>query len=419
MARTAHRTRRSFGKVTRKGKGRRWYAEYTGPDGKMHTPGRSFETKTDADGWLASERRLIDLESWAPPKQRSAKEQAAQETVGQWLDRYHDLIEQRPTPPRRSTMQNYRRVTRVRITNPVKDGANDDDVQFLKDVTLAKLTKADVYRWWDGVQRCYPDAHTLNQQAYKRLKAACAAAVDRDMLTTNPVNVKDAGKRVDVKEHYLPTDEEITAIIDNTPARYKALTSLVLHHGLRIGEALAIEVDSVHVRHPAGATMPRVSVEVKHNVQRISDGGGNHMELQPPKTKAGARTVPIMPIDVPIFLAHLEQHVADGPTEVATATGTRALRLLTTTNTGRVMMDTSYRSVLARAVERAVANPRIKPHSGRRWLITRLAEQGAHLKEIGALLGQDDMDTILGVYMLVRAGRTTSLMDKVSDTLGV
>ncbi len=58
--------RSSFGRVRKKGK--RWYSEYTGPDTAIHTPGHSFATKTDADGWIAAERRLIDLGTWEPPK---------------------------------------------------------------------------------------------------------------------------------------------------------------------------------------------------------------------------------------------------------------------------------------------------------------------------------------------------------------
>lgn len=81
------------------------------------------------------------------------------------------------------------------------------------------------------------------------------------------------------------------------------------------------------------------------------------------------------------------------------------------------MFDTSFRSVLTRAEERAGVTTEIDPHCGRNWLITRLAEQGAHLKEIGALLGQDDVATILDVYMKVRAGRTTTLMERVNNSL--
>lgn len=409
--------RSSFGRVRQKGK--RWYAEYTGPDAAIHTPGHSFANKIDADGWIATERRLIDLGTWEPPKARRAKEEVSGETVGQWLDRFHDLLEQRPTPPKPSTMQNYRRVTRVRITQPYGPGADDKDVRSLRDIALAKLTKADVYRWWDGVQRCYPNAHTINQQAYKRLKAACAGAVEREMIEGNPVDIRDAGKRVETNEKYLPTDAEIAAILDHVPARYRALTSLMLHHGLRIGEAIALERDDVQVEHQPGASVPRVTVRVKQNAQRISGNDGTYMLVQPPKTKAGYREVPIMAADVPIFLEHLEKYAPGAPTALRTTEGARSAVLLTSTGSGKMVMDTSFRSVLARAKETAGVSPDINPHTGRNWLITRLAEQGAHLKEIGRLLGQDDVTTILNVYLKVRAERTTSLMDKVSNTLGV
>ncbi|MCG7459708.1 tyrosine-type recombinase/integrase [Corynebacterium tuberculostearicum] len=407
--------RSSFGRVRQKGK--RWYAEYTGPDAAIHTPGHSFANKIDADGWIATERRLIDLGTWEPPKARRAKEEVSGETVGQWLDRFHDLLEQRPTPPQPSTMQNYRRVARVRITEPYGPGANDKDVCSLRDIALAKLTKADVYRWWDGVQRCYPNAHTINQQAYKRLKAACAGAVEREMIEGNPVEIKEAGKRVETNEKYLPTDAEIAAILNHVPARYRALTSLMLHHGLRIGEAIALERDDVRIEHRPGAPVPRVTVRVKQNAQRISGSAGTYMLVQPPKTKAGYREVPIMAADVPIFLEHLEKYAPGAPTVLRTTEGARSAVLLTSTASGKMVMDTSYRSVLARAKEKAGVCADIDPHCGRNWLITRLAEQGAHLKEIGRLLGQDDVTTILNVYLKVRAERTTSLMEKVNATL--
>ncbi|MCU9518731.1 tyrosine-type recombinase/integrase [Corynebacterium sp. ES2794-CONJ1] len=396
----------------------RFTAQYTGADGKRHTPGRSFPTRTDARGWLAAERRLIELGTWTPPEQRAAKEAAASETVGQWLDKFHDSLEQGATARRATTMQNYRRVVRVRITRPCDAGATDADVCSLRGIRLAELTKKDVYRWWDGVQRCYPDAHTINQQAYKQLKAACAEAVRRELLDANPVDIPEAGKKIKPNEKYLPQDWEINAIIDNMPARYRVLASLMLHHGLRIGEALAVELDSVKVIAQPGGALPRVVVAVKQNAGRLADGGNTHMVVQPPKTQAGFREVPILATDVPLFVEHLEKYAPTQPTLLVEGKGTRKARLLTTTTTGAMVMDTSFRSILKRAVERAGASPEIKPHNGRNWLITRLAEQGAHLKEIGKLLGQEDVSVILGVYMKVRAGRTDSLMDKVSATIG-
>lgn len=144
------------------------------------------------------------------------------------------------------------------------------------------------------------------------------------------------------------------------------------------------------------------------------------MLVQSPKSKAGNRVVPFMPEFVPILESHLATYTG-GTTLIRLADelggGTRPAQLLTTTDKGLMVMDTSYRSVLARAVERAGVSPLIKPHSGRRWLVTRLAEEGAHVKEISRILGDEDLDTIMSIYMQVRAERTTELMDIVSESV--
>lgn len=395
--------RRDWGKITRKGK--RYYADYLGPDQKRHTPGRSFPTKGEAEGWLASERRLIELDVWQPPTVRQKRAETDSLTVGEWVDQFHEILENRTRPLKASTMQNYRRVTRLRL-----DGTP------LASMPLNRVTRGDVYRWWDEIQRDHPKAKTINQQAYKRLRAAYAEAVRRQMVDTNPVDVPDAGRRVVPKEKYLPSDDELDAIIKALPDRYKALGSKVLHHGLRIGEALAVAEDEVVIKPGPVPYLPPMEIQVRRNAQRIVGDDGTYMFLQSPKTKAGVRDVPIMAADAPLFIRHACRYT--GVTVRAQSEdGDIDFTPFTTTRAGQIMFDTSFRSVLTRAEERAGVSTEIDPHCGRNWLITRLAEQGAHLKEIGALLGQDDVATILDVYMKVRAGRTTTLMERVNNSL--
>ncbi|MDY5784679.1 MAG: tyrosine-type recombinase/integrase, partial [Corynebacterium sp.] len=254
--------RREWGKITKKKT--RYYAEYTGPDLKRHTPGHSFPTRPDAELWLGQERRLIDLDAWTPPAIRAARAEATGLTVAQWLDQFNDIVHAGGL--KESTMQQYRRVTRTRITAP---DTTDRDILALAHTPITALTTADVYRWWDGLQRAWPTARTTNQHAYKRLRAAMEEAVRRGMVTANPVKVDAAGRRVQTKEKYLPSDGEIQAILEAMPDRYKALTSLVLHHGLRIGEALALEVSDVTVAPSEVPLLPRVTVHVRRNVQRV------------------------------------------------------------------------------------------------------------------------------------------------------
>lgn len=423
MAATKRRRRSSWGSTEKLPSGR-WRAKYTGPDAKQHKAPATFPTELRARAWLAEERRLIDLDAWSPPARREEVEQQAALTVGQWMDKYHRLLELRSDAPRASTMQNYRDVTRYRITEPVPPGDMEPGVIALRDVPIRELTKQHVYAWWDGLHRAYPDTLQRNQHAYRRLKAAMDEAVRREMIDKNPVEIREGAKRVKPAEPYLPTDAELATLIRHVPARYRAVTSLMLHHGLRIGEALALAVEDVEVDYTppqpyVGPYLPRVTVHVRRNAQRLKVDGHTRMVVQPPKTAAGQRQVPIMAVDVPLMLHHLNVYAPAQPTAVHAADGPVELRLFTTTATGQMVMDTSYRSVLNRVEDAQGVTREINPHSGRRWLITRLAEQGAHLKEIGRLLGQDDMDTITNVYMLVRAERTSTLMDKVNATLSV
>ena len=423
------RARRAFGKVAQKGK--RFYVEYAGPDGKRHTPGKSFPTRTDADGWLAAEKRLIDLDNWQPPAQRAAQAETTALTVGEWLATFQEQVETRADRIKPSTAANYARVVRVRITAPISPGDTDPDITRLADIRLIHLTKTDVYKWHDAAQRNYPEGRTITHQAYKRLKAALAEAVRRELIPANPAEIPEAAKRPRTGEKYLPSDQEIAAIITAMPDRYRLLAVLTLHHGLRLGEALALETKHVTVEPTPSPLMPRVTITVEQNAQRIAANGNErtHMVIQPPKTRAGHRTIQIMPTDVPHVLNHLANHLHHTATTVNVYGGDNAPRkergkvvqkrkhLLTTTRNGEIMLDTSYRSVLTRAEERAGVTTDIDPHCGRNWLITRLAEQGAHLREIGALLGQTDVETILNVYMKARPERTQNLMALVNDSL--
>ena len=121
-------------------------------------------------------------------------------------------------------------------------------------------------------------------------------------------------------------------------------------------------------------------------------------ELHPPKTRAGYRVVPILPRFYPNVIAHLKKY-ARGEDDY-----------VTTTSQGKPVFDTSYRSVFNRAKALANVHKPLTPHYGRVFLTTQLAENGATPKEIGLLLGQDDVTTITRTYMRARAKRAESIM---------
>ena len=70
--------RSGFGS-TRKLPSGRWQARYTGPDALVYAGPTTFQTKGDAQAWLANESRLISLEQWSSPDGRAIQVAAAVE----------------------------------------------------------------------------------------------------------------------------------------------------------------------------------------------------------------------------------------------------------------------------------------------------------------------------------------------------
>lgn len=401
------RTRRRFGSPRlRNG---RYYLEFTGPDGKRHSAGQSFASKRQAEQWAAREEAHIDVcragyATWIPPRERMKQQQVSAVTVAEYLQQFNDRLLAHDDI-KLSTHQAYMRQIENRIT---RDDLVTGPAGRLRSMPLADVTKADVQQWWDAIRHAYPDTATANQHAYVRLRAAFRDAVERDLIPANPVAVVGA-ERAAAPKHDRPllTDEELHALYAVAPARYRVLTALVFFHGLRIGEALGLHTRNVVVEPCRAPLLPRVTLEVRGQLQRLKDAdGATVMHYQTPKTEAGVRDVPVFAEFVPDLLQHLCRYAAPGKDG-----------LLTVTSRGRAVFDTSYRKTLGEMRKQAGVTRRVHPHAGRRWIVTRLAEAGATPAEIGQVLGDKDLGTIVQIYTQVRQGRPRELMDRIGSTL--
>lgn len=112
--------RRGFGRVRRERSGR-FSAAYVGPDLQLHRAEETFYARIDAEGWLASEHRLIDLDQWAPPARprharrsqvRTPRGEPDGPTVGEyavaWLEDRCDRDPHDPQALRPSSLKDYR-----------------------------------------------------------------------------------------------------------------------------------------------------------------------------------------------------------------------------------------------------------------------------------------------------------------------
>src|ERR1700751_6034851 len=46
-------------------------ASYSADDGRVYFAQRTFDANVDAEGWLANERKLLDIGEWTPPETRN------------------------------------------------------------------------------------------------------------------------------------------------------------------------------------------------------------------------------------------------------------------------------------------------------------------------------------------------------------
>ena len=384
----ARRKRRKFGSIRELPSGK-FQAHFTHPNGERIKAPSTFETYGDAEGWLIIQEREIELKIWVHPDVRAESEKREAVTVGEWVNRWLAIKETEIEP---TTVHGYRKTLNPRLLKA------DGSLARFRDLSLAEFTKAEAFSWWDEVTERF-NTPPQNHLAYKHLRAACAAAVERDLIEDNPVDIKAATKKPKTKNKELATRAELQAIVDNILPRYRLAAVLCLFHGLRLGEALAVSDTDFSVNWLPVPLLPEVTVTVRKS---LKDGaGGNHI-LKRPKTSAGYRDVPMMTEFVPVYLAHL---VKFPPREDG---------IMTTTSRGNTVLSEVFRSALSTAKKHGGVDDQITPHYGRNWLITELAERGATPKEIGAILGQEDVATILNVYMKVKRNRPAELMRRLA-----
>ena len=112
-------------------------------------------------------------------------------------------------------------------------------------------------------------------------------------------------------------------------------------HGLRIGEALALEQRHIRIDPETPSPLrPRYIVQIEQNVQRLTGLHGCYMHFQAPKTQAGYREVPILEKYSHLVEEHFMKHLPKRPTTVRSSEGERSVYLLTVTSSGKVIMDT-------------------------------------------------------------------------------
>ncbi|MDR2895456.1 MAG: site-specific integrase [Propionibacteriaceae bacterium] len=387
---TGHR--RSFGSIKKMRSGR-FQASFIGPDAIRHAAPTTYSRKTDAERWLADEQRRVEIAEpgdWTPPMGRGQVRAKLQDclTVGEYAVAWLAADDIRP-----STRALYERLIRLRI------------VPGLGNERLDRIDRSTIAKWWASTPKTRAD-----HQAYSLLRTIMSAAIDEGLTKDNPCTVKGAGRPSREKSLEPPAPEQVQAIADAMPPRWRIGVLLAAWCGLRSGEVRELRRKDIDLAHR--------NVRVERAVSRA----GADLVIGEPKTEAGKRTVPIPESLVPAIESHLALCVGAGQEALVIAT-----------DEGATVHDGRWNRAFKSAAIRALApqgewekvrgkpgrpalpdwDPGITFHDLRHVALTNAGIAGATLRELQALAGHTTPGMAMR-YQEVVHSHLAEVMDRVS-----
>jgi len=263
----------------RYGKGQRWRARYLDPEG--HERSQMFARRADAERFLSTVAADVLRGAYVDP---SAGKVTFEDFARSWL-----------------VSRTFDESTRVAVELRLRLHA----YPHLGDRELRDLRPSAIQAW---VSRLHADlAPRYVRVIFANVSSVLSAAVDDGLIARNPCRAGSVKAPPVNPEKIEPWPvEQVTAVIDALPDRYRAVGVAAAGCGLRQGEAFGLRVcDLDFLRH-------RINVE-----QQVKLVGANLVIARPKNRKT--RTVPL-PDSVAVELAeHLRRYPAVGEALVFTS----------------------------------------------------------------------------------------------------
>lgn len=353
------RTRRGWGRLRKLPSGR-WQAAYPGPDLELHKATVTFEDEDAARGWLNNERRLIQLDIWTPPAERTPESKTCSvQTFGEFADQWlSERKTRRGDPLKARTRADYRRYLDRHL------------LPVLGHVPMTALAESKVRSWYDGMD---PGTPTERAHAYQLLRAICTTATEVKVLAGNPCRIPGAGRATRAKKIRPAGITELQAIADNMPERLRLAVLLGAWCALRYGEIAELRRRDVDVTRgiitvSRGVTWPSRRSEVVGKLR-------SEPVVSTPKSTAGIRDVHVPPHILDDVKAHLKAHTQPGRDG-----------MLFASSTGRHIHPRAFGWKFHQARVKA-GRPDLRFHDLRHTGAVLAAQTGATLAELMARLG--------------------------------
>ena len=253
--------------------GPRYVVRLRGPDGRERS--RSFRTRRDAERYEREQRARFDRGNWIDPRGASVP---FEQFALRWLAERPDL--------RPRTIELYRSLLRRHI------------LPAFGEVHLGRITPSAVRSWNAVLAREYP---VTAAKVFRLLSGILTTAVADELISRNPCVVKGAAQERSPERPMLSI-AEVDALAVAIPESWRIAVELASWCHLRLGEVLGLERRDVDLLHR------------RIHIERTAHDVGGRLQLGPPKTEAGRRTVSIPPHVLPSLERHLMAFVGPEPT---------------------------------------------------------------------------------------------------------
>jgi len=327
----------------------------------------TFDSKMDAEAWLAARHRETVSDDWQPPVRTVAV------TLNVFADRW---LTHRTLKPR--TRDQYQRLLEKEI------------LPTLGAMPLKRITADAVEDWHAALP---PGRKTYNAHAYSLLRTILKDAEQRRLIDHNPCHIRGAGTTKRAKAIEPATVAELAALVDALPERYRALALLAGWCQLRFGELIALRRMDID--------LDLAVVRVRRGVTRIP----GEVIVGTPKSHKGTRDVTIPAGIVPVIEAHLET-IAGDP---------NALVFPSATDPTKHLAQSTLHRHFDKA-RRAAGRPDLTPHALRHTGATLAAQEGATLAELMDRLGHSNVGAAMR-YQHAAQGRAAELAEKLNKRL--
>lgn len=344
----------------------RWRARYRTEDRKERA--KHFDRKVDAERWLDRMRGDLSRGEWVDPKlaRTPLREYVAQWQAGQ--------LDHRP-----STVELRDARLKVHV------------LPFFGDRPIGLIRRSEVQAW--VVDRSDRMAPATMVNVFTWFRSVMRSAVEDGLIARSPcVGIKLP--RIERELVDPLTTEQVLALVEAAPPRWRGLVVLAAGSGLRQGELFGLDLERVDFL--------RRSVKVDRQLQTPASGSP---ALVPPKTAAARRKVPL----ADEVLVALSEHVRKFPPGDG---------LLFTNAAGRPLRRNTFSDGWRKTVERAGLPTGTRFHELRHYYASLLIGHGASVVAVQRALGHASPRETLETYAHWWPSDEDRLRVAVADVLG-